>query len=402
MRHSLLLFVLVLTSLAWATPPANDDEARVGAYTLPDPLRMADGRPVISPEQWDRGRRPELLRLFQEHVYGRPPEMPVTWSARLQSAEAVFGGKAMRLLVDLNLQCQNRELVIPLLIYRPPGEGPWPVILGMNFCGNQSVYPDAGIPLCQGWVHPAKDIGIHDNRATDESRGGRAGRWPVEAIISRGYAICTLAYGDAEPDAAEVAHSSGVHALLGQAGDWGSIAAWAWTLSQVADFLVQEPWVDRLAVLGHSRLGKAALWAGANDPRFGLVISNNSGCGGAALSRREFGETVATITESFPHWFAPRFASYAGKESMLPVDQHELLALMAGRCVYVASAQADLWADPEGERLAVEAARPVFELVGGAIGYHRRPGQHNVTPFDWERFLDFADKHWKPARATSS
>lgn len=319
----------------------------------------------------------------------------MSWSARVESQEAVFGGKAIRMLVNLDLRCEQRELTLPLLIYRPPGEGPFPVFVGMNFCGNQSIYPDPGIPLCQGWVSDTKDLGIKDNRASEESRGGRSGRWPVEAIVGRGYAVCTLAYGEAEPDDPKLAFEAGVHALLGEKEGWGSIAAWAWTLSRVADFLEDEPWVERLAVVGHSRLGKTALWAGANDPRFGMVISNNSGCGGAALSRRDFGETIGSITESFPHWFVPRFASYAGREDELPVDQHQLLALMAGRCVYVASAEADLWADPEGERLAVEAARPVFELVGGSIGYHRRPGQHNVMPYDWERFLDFADAHWK-------
>ena len=166
-------------------------------------------------------------------------------------------------------------------------------------------------------------------------------------------------------------------------------------LSRVADCLEKEPWAGPLAVVGHSRLGKAALWAGANDERFGLVISNNSGCGGAALFRRNFGETVEKINASFPHWFRRRFHDYNGREAHLPVDQHQLLALMAGRHVYVASAEADLWADPQGERLALEAARPVFELVGGSVGYHCRPGRHDMTLYDWERFLDFAERNWK-------
>lgn len=384
-----------MVSLAWADPATNYDEAKVGSYSLPDPLQMQDGRPVRSAVQWTKERRPEILAQFTEHVYGIAPQAPVRWNVIRREDETVFAGKAVRTLIDLELSCEGRKLLLPLLIYRPPGDGPWPVFVGLNFCGNQSVYPDSGIPLSQGWVSNAKDLDITENLATEKSRGGRSFRWPVEAIVARGYAVCTLAYGDVEPDAAELARTRGVHELLGGRGEYGSIAAWAWALSRVADTLSQESWTGRLAVIGHSRLGKAALWAGANDPRFGLVVSNNSGAGGAALSRRNFGETFADLTHSFSYWFVPRFATYVGRENELPVDQHELLALMAGRCLYVASAEADLWADPEGERLALEAARPVFKLVGGAVGYHRRPGIHNVMPYDWERFMDFADEHWK-------
>ena len=395
MCRTFFVWLLLMTGLAWADPATNYDESKVGTYRLPDPLRFEDGRSVDTAEIWIQQRRPELLHLFTEHVYGVAPNVEVEVKASRREEALVFEGKAIRTLITLELSYEGRQLELPLLIYRPPGEGPWPVFLGLNFCGNQSVYPDAGIPLCRGWVSNAKDIGITENRATEKSRGGRSLRWPIESIVTRGYAVCTLAYGDVEPDVAETAHTQGVHRLLGKTREYGSIAAWAWALSRVADALSQEPWVDRFAVVGHSRLGKAALWAGANDPRFGLVISNNSGAAGAALSRRDFGETIADLTKNFPHWFVPRFATYAGREGELPIDQHQLLALMAGRSVYVASAESDLWADPEGERLAVEAARPVFNLVGGAIGYHRRPGMHNVTPYDWERFMDFADKNWK-------
>jgi hypothetical protein len=390
----LLILLLILSAAAWAQTPAgyNYDESKAGGEIPSDPLRMSDGSIVGSPKDWRDSKRPQLLALFSEHVYGPIPRAPVTWTAR-QSSETVFDGKAVRTLVDLTLSYEGRSLGLPLLIYRPPGEGPWPVFVGMNFCGNQTVYPDPGIPLSQGWVFNSDELGITGNRASVESRGGRSGRWPVEAIVGRGYALCTLAYGDLEPDVVQ-GYGSGVGELLGSR-DVAAIAAWAWGLSRVGDFLEQETWVDRVAVMGHSRLGKAALWAGANDSRFGLVVSNNSGSGGAALSKRNFGETVKATNQRFPHWFVAKFREYDDNEAELPVDQHELLALMAGRNLYVASAEADLWADPEGERLAVEAARPVFDLVGGAIGYHRRPGQHNVTPFDWERFLDFADAHWR-------
>jgi hypothetical protein len=267
--------------------------------------------------------------------------------------------------------------------------------------GNHSIQPDPEITLSTQWIGSRAGHGIEKNRATEASRGRLSARWPVERILARGYAVVTVYYGDIDPDFDD-GFANGVHSALDPEGGgerkpnaWGSIGAWAWGLSRALDFLVEDEWVDasRVALLGHSRLGKTALWAGATDERFALVISNNSGCGGAALSRRCFGETVARINRVFPHWFCERFRSYNNQESRLPVDQHQLIALIAPRPVLICSAEEDRWADPLGELLAARAAAPVFRFLDSASLVHRlRPGKHDVTDEDWTAYLEFADR----------
>jgi hypothetical protein len=397
--------------------PANYDEAKVPAFTLPNPLRHQSGEPVSDAVAWRERRRQEVLRLFQVHVYGRSPGRPQGMRFVVRESDAkALGGRATRRQVQVMLDGREEGPSLELLLYLPNGaNGPHAAFLGLNFGGNHTIHSDPGIRLSTRWIPDGERIVGH--HATEAARGTKASRWPVGRILEHGYALATVYCGDLEPDRPG-AWKEGVRGHFGPGasgrlgdGDWGAIAAWAWGLSRAMDYLETAPEIDarRVAVIGHSRLGKTALWAAAQDQRFALVVSNESGEGGAALARRRFGETVGAITWRFPHWFCRRYRSYAGREDDLPVDQHLLLALAAPRPLYVASAEEDLWADPRGEFLSALAAEPVYRLlgrdglgvldmppvdtpVGGTIAYHVRRGSHDLTASDWEQYLAFADR----------
>ncbi len=392
----------------------NYDEAKVPAYQLPEILRRADGGMVDTAAQWDE-RRTEILKLFEDQVYGSAPDAPLgmRFSVLEQDAGAL-GGRARRKQVRVDFAGTEGGPGMEILLYTPSAaEGPVPVFVGLNFGGNHTVHADPAIRFSTRWMRSGE--GVVENRATEETRGRSAGRWPVERILERGYGLATVYCGDLDPDFDD-GFRNGVHQLAPPRtpSDWGTIAAWAWGLSRALDYLSTDALVEasRIAVMGHSRLGKTALWAGARDTRFAMVISNDSGCGGAALSRRRFGETVERINTRFPHWFAGNFKAYNDSEDKLPVDQHMLLALVAPRPLYVASAEDDAWADPKGEFLSALHAGAAYELLGQKglgvsempavnepvmqrVGYHIRSGTHDVTAYDWDRYLDFADKHFK-------
>lgn len=417
---------MVACSLIRAASEVNYDESKVPSYVLPDPLQPGDAKQIRTAKEWLRLGRPITLKLFEEHVYGRAPAKPPRMRFSVLSEDKnALGGKAIRKEISVLLTGEENGPSIELLIYMPKGSTkPVPVFLGLNFGGNQSVHPDSGIRISQRWMRDSGDGTVINNRATEKSRGMEARRWAIEKALAEGFAVATFYYGDIEPDHPE-GWKTGVRAALSKQGaatvfrpdEWGALAAWAWGLSRAMDYIERDRLLDakRVVVFGHSRQGKAALWAGAVDRRFAIVISNNSGCGGAALSRRRFGETVERINTVFPHWFCGNFKQYNGNEDALPVDQHQLIALMAPRPVYIASAQEDLWADPKGEFLAAKHAEPVYALfklpglgvsemppvntpVGDYIGYHIRTGKHDVTDYDWEQFIRFAEKHFQKRR----
>lgn len=425
-----LLVVIAMNAESQAQPAdTNYDESKVPDYVLPElwPRGLPRAEAL---DYWKRLRRAEVLDLFAKSVYGKTRQQPVRISARLvEESDDALGGIAIRRQFELTITPDapgldaSRKLAVQVLVYAPKNsDNKTPAFLGLNFFGNQSTNVDPAIVMPTQWMRSNDEIGVVDHKATEKTRGSMSRRWPAELIVSRGYALVTAYYGDFDPDDYAGDFSDGAHALFlakGQTApaddEWGAIGAWAWGLSRVRDWLETDDQVNgvvdarRVAVVGHSRLGKAALWAGAQDENFALVISNDSGCGGAALFRRCFGERIHHMQRSFACWFCKNHARFAQQEELLPIDQHMLLALIAPRPLYVASASEDRWADPQGEFLSAVNAGPAYvlwnlpglptdemppvntPLQGGRIGYHLRQGPHDIIEYDWQQFLDFAD-----------
>jgi hypothetical protein len=400
---------------------SNMDTAAIPAFTLPDPLVRLNGSRVTTAEEWRSVRRPELVDLLERTLFGRVPKGNVRMRVVERDRNAAArGGRALRRQLRIHLATNADSLRIDLLVYTPANAaGRVPTFLALNFVGNQSVAPDTGIHIAEGWVPNYAPFGITANRSNERARGSLSYRWPLEEILARGYGLATANYGDIDPDFDD-GFRNGAHALFPDSRSprapdaWGSLAAWAWGLSRILDALESDAHVDaaRVAVTGHSRLGRTAAWAGARDTRFAMVISNG-GLGG--LFKRNYGQTLWQVTTRFPHWFAGAVNPFADATDKLPVDNHLTLALIAPRPLYLGTASEDVYAVPAAEFLAAKAAEPVWRLLGrsglaantrtapgmwsieGTIGFHVREGQHDITAWDWMRFLDFADKHLRGA-----
>jgi (4-O-methyl)-D-glucuronate---lignin esterase len=383
---------------------SNYDESKVGTYALPDPLVLQNGQPVREAQTWMGKRRNEILKLYESEIYGRVPERAPKATFELVANTNALDGAAVHKEVAIRFGEKPDAPVLHLHLYLPSrSTAPVPLLLHLTFFG--------GTPGASPTT----------NAATGRPRFNEAG--PVADMFARGYGYAMFRYTEIEGDSAsnsltQVRRQALAPAQLKPAPDeWGTISAWAWGASRVLDYLETDRAVDakRVAIIGHSRLGKTVLWAGARDPRFALVFSSCAGEMGSSLARRDFGETVDDMAANFPWQFAGNFQKYPGRWNEMPVDAHLVIALNAPRPVFITGGTQDQWADPRGEFLAAVAAGPVYRLLGkndlgttdgppldtplitGDLGFHYHTGGHAITPADWKAFLDFADRHLKPA-----
>jgi pimeloyl-ACP methyl ester carboxylesterase len=381
---------MIVEKLSSERPGINFNEEKVPTYDLPKIFTSLDGVKITSADLWNKTRRPEILELFRKIVFGRVPETHYKESFIVKNLDRhAIDGTASLKQIDITIAADGKSLVIHLTLFTPDKAAkPVPTFLLIDNRGSEN---------------------------TDPSRKVQSEFWPVEEAIARGYGMAVFNNSDVDPDYFDN-FKNGIHGLLDKNPRpddvWGTIAAWAWGASRCMDYLVTDKDVaaDKVAVVGHSRGGKTALWAGAEDTRFAMVVSNESGCGGAALARRRFGETIDRINTAFPHWFCSNYKKYNNMEDSLPVDMHMILALIAPRALYVDCADEDLWGDPRGTYISLYNAVPVFKLLGwnsnipesmpalnkqlisGRVGFHIRDGEHNLLLKDWNLFMDFADK----------
>jgi hypothetical protein len=410
----LILLCSTRSILAAEFPPADDLPSRP---ELPDPLVMLNGDRVATKEAWFAKRRPELKALFQHYMYGFLPPAPEKITATVEREDRTyFDGKATKKEVTISFGPPEMPKIYLLLVVPNKRKSPAPVFVGLNFRGNHALVKDPTVRIPTAWIYPDK-IGVKDNRATEEGRGKEIDVWALEQSIDRGYAVATFYAGDIDPDRTD--KREGVQPHLEKMGllkpgphACGTIAAWTWGIHRAVDYLVSDKDIDakRIAVVGHSRMGKTALLAAAMDDRLALAIPHQAGCGGTAPSRGKVGESVKRINTSFPHWFDGAFKDFNDRPDRLPFDQNCLVALVAPRPVLFGNAVKDTWANPDGQFEVLQAAEPVYrllkaggleakerpevgKLIDSTLGYFIRPGEHSMTREDWKMFLDFADKH---------
>ncbi|MBO9154757.1 prolyl oligopeptidase family serine peptidase [Chitinophaga sp. GCM10012297] len=387
-----LFFVALLFCNATFVFAQQYDESKVPAYTLPDPLLTLSGQAVKDARTWENARRPEVLRLFEDNIYGQMPRDfdSIRFITTREDARAM-GGKALLKETRIDVYRGGQSVSIHLTLFVPgKASRPVPVFLLINNRGKNN---------------------------TDADRKTKSPFWPAEMVTDSGYAIAAFHVSDLAPDDAS-AYASGLLRLypeqLRAPNGMKAIGAWAWGASRVMDYFMKEKLVDtkKVVLVGHSRGGKTSLWAAAQDQRFAICVTNCSGNTGAALARRQFGERIKRINTSFPHWFSDNYKKYNDRENDLPVDQHMLIALIAPRPVYATNATKDLWADPTGTFLSLKNAEKVFALYGlrsalpaapppvnqavenSILGYHNREGVHDMTEFDWRHFIRFARIHF--------
>ena len=417
---------------------SNYDESKVPPYTLPDPLVLQSGEPVRDAATWTKKRRPEIMALYEREIYGRVPATAPKISFTVDSEEtgALGGAATLRRIVgsfpasvtDAPSRAQTADATganpaearINVTLYLPPKAtraAPVPVFLHLQFFGGAQPVNAAGAATAGATAASSTNQAPAAKAAPARPRFSEDG--PIADILARGYGYATVRYTQFEGDRADASLTLLRKLALapGQANpaadEWGTIAAWAYGASRVLDFLGAQPEIDaqRAGIIGHSRLGKTVLWAGATDPRWAIVFSSCSGEMGAALARRDWGESVDDMAAGFPWQFAGNFQKYAGRWSDMPVDSHLLIALSAPRPVFITGGTTDQWADPKGEFLAEVAAGPVYRLlgkpdlgvselppldtpvIGGTLGFHYHTGGHTITSADWKAFLDFADRH---------
>jgi hypothetical protein len=394
---------------------SNYSEEKVRPYSLPDPLVMANGDRVTNAEQWFKARRPEILKLYRDEIYGRiPTNAPrVTWEVAETDKSARGGSAVMRRVVG-KMGDKPDGPRMNMTVHTPAGtSGPVPVLINLTF-GFAPRGPAAGKAALKK-AEPAKPAAAK----------GLGGFDPLGEALGRGWGYASLNYSDIQPDRADL-WTEGVIGLTLKEGqtrpapdEWGTISAWAWGISRAIDFLQADPSFDpkRIAITGASRLGKTVLWAGAQDERVAAVFAVVPGEMGASLIRRDWGETLDDMAQNFPWQFSGNLQKWAGKWDELPVDQHMLIALCAPRPVYVNGGLGDQWSDPKGEFLALVAAGPVYRLLGakdlgvselppldkpvaeGDLAFHYHSAGHTAVPADWKTFLDFAERHYRPGTA---
>ncbi|MDE3194847.1 MAG: acetylxylan esterase [Acidobacteriota bacterium] len=382
--------------------PVNYTEAKAGSYTLP-----AIG--ATDKATWLNQRRPEIVKLFEEDQYGRAPGRPNDMTFEVfDKGTSAFDGKATRKQITIYFSKDKAGPKMDLLLYLPAKAAKAsPVLLNIGFTANSNTVDDPGVK--------AGDIWGRDRKKVPATAGRSFGKLPVAKFLDAGYGVATFYYGDVDPDFLG-GEGLGVRAIYPKPGpgDWGAIAAWAWGMSRAMDYLETDRGVDakRVAITGVSRLGKTVMWAGAHDTRFAMTIASCSGEGGAALSRRNYGETIAHLTAPtrYPYQFAIDYAKFAGFPDRMPVDANLLIALMAPRPVLLQTGSTDKWSDPKGEFLAAVAAEPVYRMFGKEglgtdrmpgpgqailhdIGYEMHEGGHGMTPSDWDVYLDFMKMH---------